>query len=364
MSNYKIYPQFNHNLFNEKNINSTTTYLLGFLSNTAYISKKNNILKFKLSKDYLYILDNLKLYLNEEILTYDSFDENNSEYLNIKIYSKTICDDYINLLQILPGKNYHLVKLPNLYKNNFNLFWNFINGYIDNNCNLEMKNKIPELNIHFNSEYLLKDFDCYIKIPHIKMNNKLKLLSTNSIDFLGEMYKNNKIYLPNLYSKFQKYINWKYLNKNNSTLLLDKCHFYKTDKDAIFPSKHYESDVGYDLTIIKKIKNLTPSTILYDTGIKLSVDYGYYIEIVPRSSLSKSGYILANSIGIIEKTYSGNLYVALTKIDKDMPDLELPFRCCQLIFKPQISLDIIQITNQDNLITNTTRNSGGFGSSN
>jgi deoxyuridine 5'-triphosphate nucleotidohydrolase len=359
-----MHPQFNHNLFNETNINSTITYLLGFLANVGYISKKNNILKLKLSKDYLYILDNLKLYLNDEILKYDSLDKNNSNYLNIKIYSKNICDDYINLLQILPGKQYHLVKLPNLYKNNFNLFWNFINGYIDYNGNLEMINNTPELNINFHSNYLLKDFNCYIKIPHIKINNKLTLLSTNCIDFLGEMYKNNNIYLSKLHNKFHKYINWKYLNKNNSTLKLDKCKFYKIDNNAIFPSKHYESDVGYDLTIIKKIKNLTPSTILYDTGIKLSVDYGYYIEIVPRSSLSKSGYILANSIGIIEKTYSGNLYVALTKIDKEMPDLELPFRCCQLIFKPQISLDIINITNQENLIEDTTRNNGGFGSSN
>jgi dUTP pyrophosphatase len=143
--------------------------------------------------------------------------------------------------------------------------------------------------------------------------------------------------------------------------ILDKCKIIKVDQNAIIPTKHYESDVGYDLTIIKKVKNLTPSTILYDTGIKLSVDYGYYIEIVPRSSLSKSGYILANSIGIIEKSYSGNLYVALTKIDKEMPDLELPFRCCQLIFKPQISLKIVE---ENNYIEETTRNNGGFGSSN
>jgi hypothetical protein len=33
---------------------------------------------------------------------------------------------------------------------------------------------------------------------------------------------------------------------------------------------------------------------------------GYYTEIVPRSSISKFGYILSNNIGIIDNNYRGN----------------------------------------------------------
>ena len=57
---------------------------------------------------------------------------------------------------------------------------------------------------------------------------------------------------------------------------------------------------------------------MYDTGIQVKPQYGYYFEIVPRSSLSKSGYILANSIGIIDPSYSGNLYIVLIKIDDNL----------------------------------------------
>ena len=107
---------------------------------------------------------------------------------------------------------------------------------------------------------------------------------------------------------------------------------------------------------------MTNNTILYDTGIKISLDFGYYAEIAPRSSLSKSGYMLANSIGIIENTYTGNLFIALTKTDPNMPDLVLPFKCCQLIFKPQVFINLVESNIPFDSIT--IRGSGGFGSTN
>jgi len=134
----------------------------------------------------------------------------------------------------------------------------------------------------------------------------------------------------------------------------------RVDKSAIIPYKNNISDVGYDITVIKEHKILNNNTILYDTGIKLYPSVGYYTEIVPRSSLSKSGYILSNSIGIIENTYSGNLYIALTKIEEDAPDIKLPFRCAQLIFKKQLIINIQEITCPPS--EGTTRGSGGFGS--
>lgn len=343
----------NTDLFNFSSLNKNSSYLLGYFINSAYVSK-DDTLKLKIINEHIYILELLDLFNNNYNLI------NKSTYYQVNIKSQNIITNYLELLQINKGKYYNLIKFPNLYKKNNNLFWNFIHGYIDYNASLDLLNNIPQCTINFNSNLLLKDFSNYIKIPHTKINNKLVFNSTNCIDLLGEIYKNKSVlFNNNNYDKFQSYINWKNLNIRSNNL--DECKIIKVDNNAIIPSKHYESDVGYDLTIIKKVKNLTPSTILYDTGIKLSVDYGYYIEIVPRSSLSKSGYILANSIGIIEKSYSGNLYVALTKIDKEMPDLELPFRCCQLIFKPQISLKIVE---ENNCIEQTTRNTGGFGSSN
>ncbi len=347
----------NNNLFDFNNLDNNTSYLLGYFINSCYVSE-DNTLKVKISNNQVYIINLLEILDRNYNLNYTITDKLNYYQVNIK--SENIITNYLELLQIKKGKQFNLIKFPNLYKKNTNLFWNFIHGYIDYNGILDRTKNIPQCTILFNSHLLLKDFNNYIKIPHTKLNNKLIFNSTNCIDLLGKIYKDKPIvFNTDNYNKFQSYINWKNLNLQSNNL--DTCKIIKVDQNAIIPTKHYESDVGYDLTIIKKVKNLTLSTILYDTGIKLSVDYGYYIEIVPRSSLSKSGYILANSIGIIEKSYSGNLYVALTKIDKEMPDLELPFRCCQLIFKPQISLKIVE---ENDYIEETTRNNGGFGSSN
>jgi dUTP pyrophosphatase len=116
------------------------------------------------------------------------------------------------------------------------------------------------------------------------------------------------------------------------------------------------------LTIIREHKRLTPDTALYDTGIQLEIPNGYYVEIVPRSSISRSGYILANSVGIIDQGYRGNLYIALTKINENSPDLltelRLPWKCCQMIVRKQVYSRLVA----GKEIEKSSRDTGAFGS--
>jgi dUTP pyrophosphatase len=116
--------------------------------------------------------------------------------------------------------------------------------------------------------------------------------------------------------------------------------------------------VGFDLTAISVVKKLTEKTTLYDTGLVVKPPAGYYTEILPRSSLSKTGYVLANSVGIIDPDYRGTLMIALTKVDDSMPDLELPFMKCQLVLRKCSYFNMIEAEELDD----TTRGAGGFGS--
>ena len=68
--------------------------------------------------------------------------------------------------------------------------------------------------------------------------------------------------------------------------------------------------------------------------------------------------MLANSIGIIDVSYRGNIYIALTKIAPEAEDIEYPFRCCQLIVRKQLGMIIKETDN----LEETMRNDGGFGS--
>ena len=61
--------------------------------------------------------------------------------------------------------------------------------------------------------------------------------------------------------------------------------------NAIIPSKAGPNEVGYDLTAISFVKKLGLNTFMYDTGISVEPPKGYYTEIVPRSSISKTGFV-------------------------------------------------------------------------
>jgi deoxyuridine 5'-triphosphate nucleotidohydrolase len=199
-------------------------------------------------------------------------------------------------------------------------------------------------------DYILKD----IKYDIIKNENNEDVIifnnNYNKNKFLKKLYYSN----DNI-TLFNSYYKNKILNEHNPTIKV-----YKSHKDAVIPAKAFEEDAGYDLTIISKIKDFNSKTSLYDTGIKIEVDEGYYTEIIPRSSISKFGYILANNVGIIDNHYRGNLMIALTKIADDAPEIVLPFKCCQLIVKKQIFANLCEIT--DDNLSSTVRNDGGFGS--
>jgi deoxyuridine 5'-triphosphate nucleotidohydrolase len=149
-----------------------------------------------------------------------------------------------------------------------------------------------------------------------------------------------------------------------------KILFRKEVPEAVTPTKAHATDVGYDLTIISRDQYLTglwhgrvlaPEVILYDTGISVQPDEGYYLEVVPRSSFSKSGYVLANGVGIIDPSYRGTIKVALVKLDKIAPEIPLPYRGFQLIVRKLESALFVQT---DDDFTETPRGTGGFGSTN
>ena len=240
------------------------------------------------------------------------------------------------------------------------IYSQFVKAYIEKYGNITTTaQNDSSLHITFYLENNLEKLTSLFTIPHEK--NKLFNLNiavyhnVNVIDLMGLLYLDDTIPFMNLklYDNF-----YKMLQNDDQETYIPRIRVYKDDDNAILPAKTRQSDVGYDITIIKESKRLNENTVLYDTGIKLDIPNGYYVEIVPRSSISKSGFMLANSIGIIDQSYRGNLYIALTKTSDDAK-LELPCRCCQMIVKKQIYAKIVESTED---FATTNRGSGGFGS--
>lgn len=134
--------------------------------------------------------------------------------------------------------------------------------------------------------------------------------------------------------------------------------FKKTLPDAVTPSKAHPDDSGFDLHLIKKLKEEN-GVVWYTTGLAVAPPQGYYFELVGRSSISKSGYMLANNIGIIDASYRGDLMVALIKVNPAAPELQMPCRLVQLIPRSLILMEAKEVTELDA----TARGAGGFGSS-
>ena len=144
---------------------------------------------------------------------------------------------------------------------------------------------------------------------------------------------------------------------NTYSIMALAFHYVKTDPFAVDPCKAHHEDSGYDLHLLRKVKT-HGNVEFYDTGIAVQPPLGYYFEVVGRSSISKSGYMIANNIGIIDQNYRGSILVALTKIDANAPSLQLPCRLVQLLPRQFIHMTPVCVESLDE----TARGTGGFGS--
>jgi dUTP pyrophosphatase len=175
----------------------------------------------------------------------------------------------------------------------------------------------------------------------------------NAIDLLSKIYDNlttsDDIWNLSDYSM--------YLEMLGYSGSIPRCKFTST-KNAIVPSKIRASDEGYDLWLISIDKKISDYITRFETGIRVQPEVGYHVEILPRSSLPQNGYMLGNSIGLIDPGYTGTLKVTLVKIDPRAPDLTLPFKAVQMVLRKSNHFLLKHVDSLDN----TNRGEGGFGS--
>ncbi len=127
---------------------------------------------------------------------------------------------------------------------------------------------------------------------------------------------------------------------------------------AKLPIRGSEQSTGYDLTAVS-IKKETEQYIMYDTGVQVQSAYANTdLQIRPRSSVYKTGMVMANSVGTVDVDYTGNLYVTFYKVfgDKSTP-YEIGDRIAQLIFS-----EFQPMTFVDEEFVDTKRGDGGHGS--
>jgi deoxyuridine 5'-triphosphate nucleotidohydrolase len=245
------------------------------------------------------------------------------------------------------------------------LVWHFIRGYFEGN-GLSINNPrtsvyyFPRLYFQVVRAAYLEKICNYLNLPCYSFaagRGHFILTGTNALDLLGKLYENCTVTNSNV-DKY--YYDWcRYCVSVFPTVTdLDIFSWCKTREDAVAPSKERVSDSGFDLTIVDVVKKFHNRTTLFTTGIKVKPAFGWYLDVVPRSSIIKSGYMLANNVGIIDRAYTGEIMIALIKVDISAPDIELPCRIAQMIPRRIAHVKFEQVDD----IERTTRNEGGFGS--
>ena len=183
----------------------------------------------------------------------------------------------------------------------------------------------------------------------------------NAMDFLGHIYEDALWKLERKYALYLDWCMWSPQLPGPGQRGFERPLFYwsRLDPDGTAPKKTRVSDSGYDRTLIgDREKDRGRAVRYYRTGIRVSPLHGWYFDLVPRSSISKTGYMLANSVGVIDRSYRGEVLVPLRKVDPDAPDLEFPCRLVQLIPRPIIHVEFEELDDLDE----TARGDGAFGS--
>lgn len=150
--------------------------------------------------------------------------------------------------------------------------------------------------------------------------------------------------------------------------------FRKLVPEAQIPTRAKNGDAGFDLVAIDDGVVDSEGFIQYRTGLAVEPLQGVHTEIWPRSSISKYDMALANSIGLVDNGYRGELLVRFkpTLRYSQMPDGEVyvtlpkPFKkykkgdkIAQLVVSITVDASFIEVQE----LVETARGSGGFGSS-
>ena len=132
----------------------------------------------------------------------------------------------------------------------------------------------------------------------------------------------------------------------------------KLNEAAETPSYACHGDAGLDLKAMSI--TVTEDYIEYGTGLAIEIPYGFAAFIYPRSSISNYSLILANSVGLVDSGYKGELKVRFKKIGDKDKIYEIGNKVAQLVLMPIAIANSIEVVDE---LSATDRGTGGFGHS-
>ncbi len=136
----------------------------------------------------------------------------------------------------------------------------------------------------------------------------------------------------------------------------------KVREGAIIPKRATEGSAGMDLyAVLDEEKTIDKGEILLvPTGIAIELPSSDFVAyIFARSGLAiKHGITLANSVGVIDSDYRGEVCVGLVNVSNTPYTITPGERIAQIVISPVSLMPTMEVET----LSDTDRGTGGFGS--
>lgn len=135
--------------------------------------------------------------------------------------------------------------------------------------------------------------------------------------------------------------------------------YTKLSTAAITPTRGTQGSAGLDLYAAQDVLVSSGASVMLSTGIAVEIPKNHVGLVAIRSSVGRSGVSLANSVGVIDSDYRGEIKLCLTYTAGNGGHyIRKGLAVAQIIIMPVLQVELIEV----DALSTTERGSGGFGS--
>jgi len=135
--------------------------------------------------------------------------------------------------------------------------------------------------------------------------------------------------------------------------------FKKLTTTAITPTRGSPNSAGLDLYADQDVLVTSGASVMLGTGIAIEIQKDHVGLVAIRSSVGKAGVALANSVGVIDSDYRGEIKLCLTyTAGSGGHYIRKGQAIAQIVIMPVLLVELVQV----DALSTTERGTGGFGS--
>lgn len=137
-----------------------------------------------------------------------------------------------------------------------------------------------------------------------------------------------------------------------------KVNIKKLNESAVIPQYAHSTDAGLDL-VATSVEVDDDGNLVYGTGLAFEIPVGYVGLVFPRSSVSLRSLVMANSVGVIDSGYRGEVTAKFKPIGQFLNNpYQIGERVAQLVIIPYPHVEFHEVDS----LSESERGTGGYGS--